>query len=216
MRRIAVAATRSIWKLCCIGCTTGDILGRYAMYRRMRAQFAGRDLGDRVLSISHSRKLCTLLGARESAVLEANFPEHSIGSLAFEANSFSAVVSDQVMEHIACPPQRAVDEVFRVLRPGGLAVHTTCFMMPYHGAADDKELDNGDFWRFSPSGLTLLHRNYSEVVAADGWGNFFTPMLGGLGLLHMPVPEASWHPFNKLARIDRRSYAFVVWIIARK
>src|SRR5262249_4403719 len=36
-------------------------------------------------------------------------------------------------------------------------------------------------------------------------GNFLTPLLGGLGLLHMPVPEASWHPFNKLARLNRRS-----------
>lgn len=186
------------------------------MYKRIRAQFADRNLGDRILSISHSRKLCTLLGAQDSAILEANYPEHSIGDLHFESNSFSAVVSDQVMEHIACPPEQATAEVFRVLRPGGFAVHTTCFVMPYHGAANDRDLSNGDFWRFSPSGLMRLHAKYSEIIAADGWGNTLTPLLGGLGLLHMPVPEASWHPFNMLARLDRRSYAFVVWIIARK
>jgi SAM-dependent methyltransferase len=186
------------------------------MYKKLGEQFAGHDLGDRVLSISHSRKLCTRLGAQESAILDANYPEHSLADLRFAANSFSAVVSDQVLEHIACPPEQAVAEVFRVLRPGGFAVHTTAFMMGYHGAADFSDLDNGDFWRFSPSGLMRLHARYAEVIAADGWGNVLIPLLGGLGLLWAPVPEASWHPFNKLARLNRPSYAWVVWIIARK
>jgi SAM-dependent methyltransferase len=191
IRQVVIATARSLWSFGCIGCTTGDILGRYAMYQRIRAQFTDCDIGDRVLSVSHSRKLCALLGAQERSVVEANYPEHSIGNLPFESNSFSAVVSDQVIEHIACAPEQAVAEVFRVLRPGGYAVHTTCFMMPYHGSADDRDLDNGDFWRISPGGLTLLHAKYSEVIAADGWGNPLTPLLGGLGLLHVPVPEAS-------------------------
>jgi SAM-dependent methyltransferase len=216
LRKIAVAAARSLWSAGCVGCETGDILGRYVMYKKLGEQFAGHDLGDRVLSISHSRKLCSLLGAQESAILDANYPEHSLADLRFAANSFSAVVSDQVLEHIACPPEQAVAEVFRVLRPGGFAVHTTAFMMGYHGAADFSDLDNGDFWRFSPSGLMRLHARYAEVIAADGWGNVLIPLLGGLGLLWAPVPEASWHPFNKLARLNRPSYAWVVWIIARK
>jgi len=216
MRQITVATARSLWRLGCIGCPTGDILGRYTMYEKMSAQFDGRDLGDRVLSVSHSRKLCGFLGARDSVILEANYPEHSLGNLPFAPNSFSAVVSDQVLEHIGCPPEQAVAEVLRVLRPGGFAIHTTGFVMPYHGAIDNADLDHGDFWRFSPSGLMLLHAKYSEVIAADGWGNSFTALLGGLGLLHVPVPKAPWHPFNKLARMNRRSYAFVVWIIARK
>jgi hypothetical protein len=61
-----------------------------------------------------------------------------------------------------------------------------------------------------------LHARYAEVIAADGWGNVLIPLLGGLGLLSAPVPKASWHPFNKLARLNRPSYAWVVWIIARK
>ena len=104
------------------------------------------------------------------------------------------------------------------MKPGGLAIHTTCFFTPYHGAGDFDFNDtaNGDFWRFTQSGLGRLHKDYSEVIVADGWGNPLMPLLGGLGLVHMPVPDARWHPFNKLARMNRRSYAFVVWVVARK
>jgi SAM-dependent methyltransferase len=186
------------------------------MYRNLRLEFGDRDLGDRILSISHSKKLCSILGARDNAIVEANYPDCSISNLPFPAHSLSAVVSDQVLEHMECTPDAAVNEVHRVLRPGGLAVHTTCFLTPCHGSGDATDLENGDFWRFTPSGLRRLHKRYSEVIAARGWGNALMPVLGALGLLHMPVPEVAWHPLNRLARLDRKSYAYTVWVIARK
>jgi SAM-dependent methyltransferase len=186
------------------------------MYQALRSQLAGRILGERVLSISHSRKLCALLGAKENSIVEANYPQVSIDHLPFVSEYFSAVVSDQVLEHVACTPSEAVDEVYRVLCPGGIAVHTTCFMMPYHGSSDPKNLDNADFWRYTPSGLARLHMNYSEIIVADGWGNPLLPVLGGLDLLHMPVPEVTWHPLNRLACMNRRSYASTVWVAAVK
>lgn len=209
-------AAQTLWKASCLGCRLGEPLTRYSMYRKICSQFAGQDLGDRILSISYSRKLCHPLGAPDAAIADANYPEHSIEKLNFDSNSFSAVVSDQVLEHVACTPSEAVNEVYRVLRPRGWAIHTTCFLTPYHGADDVSDLENGDFWRFTPSRLVRLHRNYSEIIAADGWGNPMMPLLGGLGLVRMPVPESPWHPLNKLARIERKSYAYVVWIIARK
>jgi len=186
------------------------------MYQMLRYQITGHSLGERVLAISHSRKLCSVLGIPGNSITEANYPEHSIENLCFASESFSAVVSDQVLEHVPCSPCQAVNEVYRVLRPGGLAVHTTCFLTPYHGSNVFADAENGDFWRFTPSGLARLHKDYSEIIAADGWGNPLMPLLGGLGLTQMPVPEVSWHPLNRLARINRRSYAFAVWIIAAK
>jgi SAM-dependent methyltransferase len=191
-------------------------MDRYSMYRSLRLEFGDRDLGDRVLSISHSRKLCGLLGAQETAIVDANYPAQSINNLKFQSESFSAVVSDQVLEHIECTPDEAINEVHRVLRPGGFAIHTTCFLTPYHGSDDFTDLHNGDFWRFTPSGLRRLHKRYSEVIAAKGWGNTLMPLLGGLGLIKMSVPEISWHPLNKLARLDRKSYGYTVWVVAKK
>jgi 2-polyprenyl-3-methyl-5-hydroxy-6-metoxy-1,4-benzoquinol methylase len=46
------------------------------------------------------------------------------------------VVSDQVLEHVVGDPQTAIDETLRVLRPGGIVIHTTCFMNPIHGAPE--------------------------------------------------------------------------------
>ena len=64
LRKIAIAAARSLWSAGCVGCETGDILGRYVMYKKLGEQFAGHDLGDRVLSISHSRKSASNVGDR--------------------------------------------------------------------------------------------------------------------------------------------------------
>ena len=41
------------------------------------------------------------------------------------------------------------------------------------------------------------------LVVADGWGNTLMPLIGGLGLTRMPVPEAHWHPLNRIARMNR-------------
>jgi len=212
------AFARAAWKVSTTGFTKGEHFARYNMYKSLQTEpiFATSSSWRRVLSISHSVGLCKTLGVRSEAIVQANYPEQKINALRFDSNWFTAVVSDQVLEHIECDPCEAVGEVYRVLESGGIAVHTTCFMMPYHGSADYSDLDNGDFWRFTPSGLARLHKHYSEIIRVGGWGNTLVPLVNGLGLTWMPVPEAKWHPLNLLARTNRTSYAHVVWVIARK
>lgn len=216
LRGLVSAGARGLWQASCLGLTKGAPLVRYAMYKQLQALFKNHSLGDNVLSVSHSTLLCELLGADKSKVVEANYPEQRINQLSFPDNTFSAVVSDQVFEHIECTPPQAVAEVWRVLRPGGLAVHTTCFMTPYHGSQDYSDISNGDYWRYTASGLARLHKDYSRVIEAAGWGNAMMPLVGGLGLNRMRVPEAHWHPLNKFALANRPSYAFVVWVVAQK
>lgn len=186
------------------------------MYEAIQAQAKGLDFGDRVLSVSHSQRLCGLVGVKPGYVTEANYPEHTFCKLDLPSNSYTAVVSDQVLEHVSCVPEQAVEETWRVLKPGGIALHTTCFLAPYHGSKDVKNVSDGDYWRFTPSGLAMLHKKYSKVIAADGWGTPIMPLMGALGLNHMAVPHASWHPLNRLAKMNRPSYGFVVWVIAQK
>ena len=97
----------------------------------------------RVLSISHSENLATLLGLQPTEVVEASYPAHNILSLDFEDTSYDFILSDQVLEHVEGNPQQAIDECHRILKPGGIAVHTTCFINPVHKVPND-------FWRFTP------------------------------------------------------------------
>ena len=207
---------RRLWIASMLALPRGEHIVRYEMYRRIREATRDLELGGKVLSISDSTALCRQIGVADQYVTQANYPQYDIARLAFPDNEFAVVVSDQVLEHIPCDPQVAINEVYRVLRPGGIAVHTTCFLTPFHGTAHYTGDGAGDYWRFTDQGLQYLHRGYARVIAADGWGNPWMTLLNGLTLTRLPVPEASWHPINRMARLNRRSYHYVVWVIAQK
>ncbi|MBM4032650.1 MAG: class I SAM-dependent methyltransferase [Planctomycetes bacterium] len=193
-----------------LGLRRGPHVTRYFMYRHLGSvgsrlpQRAGR-----ALAIGQSTNLCEVLGLRPTEVVEANYPEHNILSLDMPDASFDYLLSDQVLEHVAGDPQRAVDECSRVLRPGGVAVHTTCFINPIHGGPDD-------FWRFTPYALSLLHRQWSEVVDVGGWGNPDVWSVIRDGLRYVGVPHAKWHPLHRLATRNDPLWPVVTWIVARK
>ncbi len=189
----------------------GPHITRYSMYRRLQA--VGRSLeldGGRVLSISHSDNLAALMNISPSEIIAADYPEQNILALDFEDASFDYVLSDQVLEHVEGNPQQAVDECRRVLSPGGIAVHTTCFINPVHGVP-------GDYWRFTPEALSLLHADWNQVLESGGWGNF--DVWSGVvqdGLRYIGVPHASWHPLHKLATRNDPRWPIVTWVVARK
>jgi SAM-dependent methyltransferase len=195
------------------GFPKGARLMRYAMYQRLGAfatQLAhtGRR---RVLSVSGSSGLCDVLGFRgpEVELVETEFPAVSLLELPFPSESFDCVASDQVLEHVAGDPATAVAESFRVLKPGGIAAHTTCFINPIH-------LHPHDYWRFTPAGLRLLCAGHGRVLLAGGWGNPYVWPLVGLGLRFLHIPHAPWHPVHKLAVRDHPEWPVVTWVIARK
>jgi SAM-dependent methyltransferase len=216
LRTSLQSLARNTWTLSTAGLKCGDHIVRYEMYHRIQESIRGLDLSGRTLSISNSGRLCQIVGSRPDQIMDASYPAYDIANLALPDESFDVVVSDQVLEHIECNPERAVEETWRVLRPGGIAIHTTCFLTPFHGDQKYGTPGGGDFWRYTHHGLRFLHRKYSRVIAADGWGNPIMPLVNGLGLTRLPVPQAKWHPLNKLARFDWPSYHFVVWVIAQK
>lgn len=66
-------------------------------------------------------------------------------SIPFERASFDFVVATQVFEHLA-RPELALQEVVRVLRPGGRLIVTVPGVWPTHEAPHD-------YWRFTRHGL---------------------------------------------------------------
>ena len=164
----------------------------------------------RVLSISHSANLAELMQVKPTEVVSANYPEHNMVALSFPDESFDFVFSDQVLEHVAGDPFQAISECRRVLRSGGVAVHTTCFVNPVHGVPQD-------FWRFTPDALALLHENWSRIIEVSGWGNFDVWDIAVRdGLRFVPVPHATWHPLHSMAIRNDPLWPIVTWIVAVK
>lgn len=210
-RRIKAA----LWQLSVSGLRKGPHITRYRMYERLGE--AGKRLprhdGD-VLTISRSRNLCDLLGISTRSVTEANYPDENLLGLSFADGSFDFVLSDQVLEHLEGSPQQAFDESWRVLRPGGIAVHTTVFAYPVHGYPVQGTA--GDYWRFTAEALRLLARRFSKVIECDGWGNFEAWQAIRNGLTFVGVPHARWHPLHRLATRNDLQWPMMTWIVAQK
>jgi SAM-dependent methyltransferase len=128
-----------------------------------------------------------------------------------------SVVSLSVLEHVV-DPDRAVREIARILRPGGVAIVSVPFMYNYHGKSNRKtnplyrrgadwDVDSshggyGDFWRMTHEGLALMFAQAGfarvDVLPIEG------PLLAFLqvsGLYHRlcRLPGMA----GLLARLDR-------------
>ncbi len=78
----------------------------------------------------------------------------------FRAGTFEVVLCSEVLEHLR-EPERAIAEMYRVLRPSGKLVLTTRFLYPIH--------DNPhDYWRFTRGSLVhLLRKWHLELLEED-------------------------------------------------
>lgn len=66
--------------------------------------------------------------------------------------TFPLVLCTEVLEHLP-EPQKAIDEMFRVLEPGGQLLLTTRFLFPIHDAPHD-------YFRYTKYGLRHLLRRF--------------------------------------------------------
>ena len=151
---------------------------------------------------------------------------HVIGdaqALGLADASFDVVLCTEVLEHVP-EPQRAVDEMFRVLKPGGRLLLTTRFLFPIHDAPHD-------YFRYTKYGLRHLFETNGfdvvEITALSGfWLTFGTLFVYNLHRLHrgplrwipiipaigLVVQGASW----LLDRLDRtEQWTWMYGVVAR-
>ena len=103
----------------------------------------------------------------------------------FPANLFQRVECDAVLEHVR-DPERVVDEIERVLVPGGYAHLVTPFCHPFHEYPRD-------YRRFSLDGLRELVGGRFEVVA-EGWrtGPTATMLVFTIEYVKLWLPWRAW------------------------
>lgn len=82
-------------------------------------------------------------------------------NLPFGNGEFDLVLCVAIIEHLE-NPQRAIDEMRRVLKPGGKIVVSVPFMFPIHDSPRD-------YWRFTKYGLSKIFENgwETEKLAAE-------------------------------------------------
>lgn len=76
-------------------------------------------------------------------------------ALPFVDGAFDVVLCTEVLEHLP-EPQRAIDEMYRVLRAGGTLLLTTRFLFPIHDAPHD-------YFRYTKYGLRHLLRRFQDL-----------------------------------------------------
>jgi SAM-dependent methyltransferase len=84
----------------------------------------------------------------------------------FASESIGLVLNLESLEHLPYP-QRAIDEIHRVLRPNGLLILTTVMHFKIHRAPKD-------YWRFTPDGMELLLNRF-KILDCTLEGNLKRP-----------------------------------------
>jgi len=210
IKKILKKIPEKLFRLSATGLSKGPHITRYYMYNHLAQHYKEQRAADlKVLSVSHSEILAKTIGFTDNQIRDVSYPEFNILKLPFRDCEFDAVVSDQVLEHVEGNPQTAIDETFRILKPGGMALHATCFINPIHGVPMD-------YWRFTPSGLKLLISEHGQVVDAGGWGNVFIWIFFALGLRYEQIPNNRWHPANWIAMNNHPRLPVTTWILAKK
>lgn len=87
-----------------------------------------------------------------------------------KSSSFSVVLTTEMLEHVQ-NPQAVINEIERILKPGGKVILTTRFLFPIHEAPFD-------FFRFTKYGLKHLFRHWAHVEVKND-----TKPFEGLGVL---------------------------------
>lgn len=80
-----------------------------------------------------------------------------VHDLPISDESFDAVFCTGTLEHVR-DPKRAVQEMYRVLKAGGLVHLDVPFIQGFHA-------DPTDYWRFTVDGLKLLASDFEELSA---------------------------------------------------
>jgi SAM-dependent methyltransferase len=137
-------------------------------------------------------------------------------TIPFSEHSFQSALATEVLEHCA-NPQKVLNEINRILKPGGFFFFSVPFMWPLHDMPHDE-------YRYTPTALTrhLEEAGFCQISikATGGWDASLSQMIA---LWVRNRPMATWkrtalsivaEPFVRfLARRDRPPASFIQYVM---
>jgi SAM-dependent methyltransferase len=131
------------------------------------------------------------------------FPDYDVCERALETEAFDIVIAEQVLEHVVWP-YRAVRNIYTMLRPGGVFVVTTPFLIRIHNHPVDC------------SRWTELGIKYLLAEAGFNLTNIMTGSWGNRSCVRANFRKwAVWVPWKHSLR-NEPDFPYVVWAFARK
>lgn len=113
-----------------------------------------------------------------------------------------SVIALDTLEHVE-RPWEAMSEIYRILKPGGIAILTSVMRFPIHGYPND-------YWRFTPEGLRSLFKVFdNNFIGSCGGTKNFPQTVVGIGfkgkiadLNAFNIKYAKWAHWNN--KIDEK------------
>lgn len=117
---------------------------------------------------------------------------HDIGLL---SETIGTILCLETLEHVKFP-RKAIEEAYRILKPGGILIVSTTMNFPIHNYP-------ADYWRFTPEGLESLFDPFTAKFIGAVGKEKFPHIVIGVGFKEI-------RPLQQLA-LDRFRKAFEPW-----
>ena len=144
-------------------------------------------------------------------VTKTSYPGVDIHRTGFASESFDIVAADQVFEHIVFP-HLAMVEIHRLLKPGGVAIITSCAYNPLH-----EVWPFHDHWRFMVDGMKVLSMPFEGgIKVCGGWGTVRAVTIRA----EKGMSGGDWRTFRDIRdeeiQKNDRGNPFTTWLVAQK
>ena len=126
----------------------------------------------------------------------------SASDVPFKTGSFDTVLCTEVIEHVS-EPWLVMDQISRVLRPGGVLILTSPLIARIHGAPRD-------FYRFTPYGLEHMASKVGiETVSISPMGGFGQMMAYMFSFFWERVIDRRFRPRGYLGQVLRSALSWL-------
>jgi SAM-dependent methyltransferase len=134
----------------------------------------------------------------------ASFPDYDVCKGPLAEEKFDLVIAEQVFEHVL-RPDLAARHVYQMLRPGGVFVISTPFLLKVHGHPHD-------LYRWTEHGMR-------QLLETAGFSGTTTGSWGNRECLRADLsPGLEWTSYNpRLHTLDNEpQFPIVIWAFASK